>query len=148
MLCMEQTPTQLCWRPAPHLSSCLMSNPSHSCPSQAPLVGSQSVASGGGGPELRIHRVACQEPQAGSLMICSRQAGRQVAPGSGGPHFFACQFLTSGDERSGAQGGVRAVAPTSLSPGRLCTSPPTATAQGPGLGRSALDSETQTSGCL
>lgn len=140
-------PRPLCWQPTPHHSSCLKSSPSHSCLSHSPPAGSQSAASGGGGGGgggLRTHRVACQEPQASSPTICSRQAGRQAALGlrSGGPHFFACQFLTSGgDERSGARVGW----------GRWHQAPclqGSCTLHSPGLGRSALDSETQTPGCL
>lgn len=116
--------------PAPLLAagpSCLKSSPGHSCLSHSPPAGSQSAASGG--PGLRTHRVACQEPQASSLVICSRQAA--PGPGSGGPHFFACQVLTGGgDECSGARSGVGVVAPASLSPGLLCTSLPTTTSRG------------------
>lgn len=58
------------------------------------------------------------------------QAGRS-GPGLGRATLLACQFLTSGgDECSGTQDAVGAVAPASPSAGLLCTSLPTTTSLG------------------
>lgn len=128
----EQIPTALlaslphCWQPARHHSLSLKSSPRHSCLPPCPPAGSQSAVSGV--PGLKTHCVACHEPHASSPVTCSRQAAPGL--GLGKPHFFPCQFLTSGDECSGTQGGVGAEAPASLSLGLPCTALPTATSLG------------------